>query len=258
MSSLLSSSLYVSLPPRVFPLIPSPRVVRGSNPLFPPPTASSCSLPSPLFLQISLHSILTFSNESYGQTTSVSNLFGGKDEEKETKTVDVVDAGSFAQQLGKSNAVFLILCRNEEVDGAVKSIRELEDRFNHKYHYPWVFLNDVEFTEDFKKCVLAVPFHQSYLTSFGCSPFLGVSGWLPTPRWSSVLSRKTTGTNRTGSTKTRLRRHERRWRRTTLSMEVRHTRLSIFNHRSVLMLIQGVSHIATCVGSTPGSSTATS
>ena len=48
-----------------------------------------------------------------------------------------------------------MLCRNEEVDGAVKSVRELEDRFNHKYHYPWVFLNEIEFTEDFKKCVHA-------------------------------------------------------------------------------------------------------
>ena len=54
-----------------------------------------------------------------------------------------------------------MLCKNEEVDGAVKSIRELEDRFNHKYHYPWVFLNEVEFTEDFKKFVRAVTSRQS-------------------------------------------------------------------------------------------------
>ena len=47
-----------------------------------------------------------------------------------------------------------MLCRNEEVDGAVKSVRELEDRFNHKYHYPWVFLNEVEFTEEFKQYVV--------------------------------------------------------------------------------------------------------
>ena len=63
-----------------------------------------------------------------------------------------VDVGSFDPQLGKSNAVFVMLCRNEEVDGAVKSIREIEDRFNHKYNYPWVFLNEVEFTPEFKQC----------------------------------------------------------------------------------------------------------
>lgn len=65
----------------------------------------------------------------------------------------MVDVGPFDPQLGKANAVFLMLCRNEDVDGAVKSIRELEDRFNRNYHYPWVFLNEVEFTDDFKKCV---------------------------------------------------------------------------------------------------------
>jgi alpha 1,2-mannosyltransferase len=112
-------------------------------------------IPSPsLFPQVSLHSILSFSNESYGQKTSVSNLFNGTNEQG-TKTTEVADTdvGSFNPQLGEANVVFLVLCRNGEVDGAVKSTRELEDRFNHKYHYPWVFLNEVEFTEDFKECV---------------------------------------------------------------------------------------------------------
>ena len=88
----------------------------------------------------------------------MSHLFGGKNGGKDPNAVEVVDPASFAPQLGKSNAVFLVLCRNEDVDGTVKSIRGLEDRFNHKYHYPWVFLNEVEFTEDFKRCVHAVMF----------------------------------------------------------------------------------------------------
>ena len=29
------------------------------------------------------------------------------------------------------------------------SVRYVEERFNGKYHYPWVFLNDVDFTEQF-------------------------------------------------------------------------------------------------------------
>lgn len=28
-------------------------------------------------------------------------------------------------------------------------MKQVEDRFNHKYKYPWTFLNDVEFTEEF-------------------------------------------------------------------------------------------------------------
>lgn len=121
------------------------RIFRFSLFLVPPPTHTS---------QISLHSILSISNESYGQRTSVSSLFNGPSGDKESETV-VVDVGSFDPQVGKASAAFIMLCRNEEVDGAVKSIRELEDRFNHKYHYPWVFLNEVEFTEEFKECVHA-------------------------------------------------------------------------------------------------------
>ena len=115
-------------------------------------------IPSRRFPQISLHSILSFSNESYGQKTSVSHLFGGKNGGKEPNAVDVIDLPPFSPQLGKANAVLLVLCRNEDVDGAVKSIRGLEDRFNNKYHYPWVFLNEVEFTEDFKTYAFPVTF----------------------------------------------------------------------------------------------------
>jgi len=119
-----------------------------------PPSFLLLLIPFPSFFpQISLHSILTFSNESYGQKTSVSHLFKGNNGQQETKATETAasDIASFDPQLGQANAVFVMLCRNEEVDGAVKSIRELEDRFNHKYHYPWVFLNEEEFTEDFKR-----------------------------------------------------------------------------------------------------------
>lgn len=44
-----------------------------------------------------------------------------------------------------------MLARNADTDNAVRSIRELEDKFNKKYHYPWVFLNEVPFTDNFKK-----------------------------------------------------------------------------------------------------------
>ena len=44
-----------------------------------------------------------------------------------------------------------MLARNSDIEGAVRSIRAIEDRFNHGYGYPYVFLNDVPFTEDFKR-----------------------------------------------------------------------------------------------------------
>jgi alpha 1,2-mannosyltransferase len=29
-------------------------------------------------------------------------------------------------------------------------MRQIEDRFNHQFHYPWVFLNDEPFTQEFR------------------------------------------------------------------------------------------------------------
>ncbi|AMD22494.1 HHL276Cp [Eremothecium sinecaudum] len=49
----------------------------------------------------------------------------------------------------KENATLLMLCRNWELTGVLKSMRSLEDRFNHKYNYDWVFLNEVPFDEEF-------------------------------------------------------------------------------------------------------------
>jgi alpha 1,2-mannosyltransferase len=58
----------------------------------------------------------------------------------------------------RANATFIMLARNDDVDGAVNAIRALEDRFNYKHHYPYVFLNDVEFSHDFKKYVQVTSF----------------------------------------------------------------------------------------------------
>ena len=54
-------------------------------------------------------------------------------------------------EIQRENATFVTLARNGDLWGLVGSIREVEDRFNHKYHYDWVFLNDDDFTEEFKQ-----------------------------------------------------------------------------------------------------------
>ena len=51
----------------------------------------------------------------------------------------------------RANATFVFLCRNSDINGVVSSVTQMEDRFNKRYHYPWVFLNDVPFTDEFKK-----------------------------------------------------------------------------------------------------------
>lgn len=52
---------------------------------------------------------------------------------------------------GKMNATFVTLARNSDLWDIVKSIRQVEDRFNRNYGYDWVFLNDKPFDSTFKK-----------------------------------------------------------------------------------------------------------
>ncbi|KAF3942496.1 hypothetical protein ABW19_dt0205891 [Dactylella cylindrospora] len=54
-------------------------------------------------------------------------------------------------QIGKEKATILMLVRNHELEDALKSMKQIEDRFNRKFKYPWTFVNDVEFTEEFKR-----------------------------------------------------------------------------------------------------------
>ena len=51
----------------------------------------------------------------------------------------------------KVKAAFVVLTRNSELDGVRQAIQQMESRFNHKFMYPYVFLNDEEFTEEFKE-----------------------------------------------------------------------------------------------------------
>ncbi len=54
------------------------------------------------------------------------------------------------------NATFVTLARNSDLFEIIKSIRNVEDRFNGKYNYPWVFLNDVPFDDEFKRVTSAL------------------------------------------------------------------------------------------------------
>lgn len=67
----------------------------------------------------------------------------------------------------RENATILMLVRNEEIEGALESIRSLEDRFNRDYHYDWTFLNDVPFTTEFKIATTAMA---SGKTQYGLIP----------------------------------------------------------------------------------------
>ncbi|EDO14645.1 hypothetical protein Kpol_299p5 [Vanderwaltozyma polyspora DSM 70294] len=67
----------------------------------------------------------------------------------------------------REKATMVTLVRNTDLWELVKSIRHVEDRFNNRYHYDWVFLNDVEFTEEFKRVTSALT---SGNTKYGLIP----------------------------------------------------------------------------------------
>lgn len=50
-------------------------------------------------------------------------------------------------------ACFVILIRNSELDGIVSTMNQIESTFNKKYEYPYVFLNNNQFTTKFKNKV---------------------------------------------------------------------------------------------------------
>ncbi|KAI9713433.1 MAG: alpha 1,2-mannosyltransferase 2.4.1 [Bogoriella megaspora] len=56
----------------------------------------------------------------------------------------------------RMNATFVTLARNSDVWEISRSIRQVEDRFNRKYNYDWVFLNDADFDEQFIKVTTAL------------------------------------------------------------------------------------------------------
>lgn len=120
-----------------------------------------------LGLILALHFILSATHESYGNATSFGALSAAWNKEKTKYTDTAVPAHPDIPPLPKwttggvggsanatrANATFVMLARNTDVNGAVQSIRSIEDRFNREYGYPYVFLNEEPWTDEFKKFV---------------------------------------------------------------------------------------------------------
>lgn len=56
----------------------------------------------------------------------------------------------------RSDSVILILCRNEDKDEISKTMVNFEEKFNSRYRYPYVFLNDKDWTDEFKDKIKSV------------------------------------------------------------------------------------------------------
>ncbi|EGV66243.1 hypothetical protein CANTEDRAFT_112796 [Yamadazyma tenuis ATCC 10573] len=82
----------------------------------------------------------------------------------------IVPAPPAPDYIGKDKdirATFVTLARNSEMYELIKSIRRVEDRFNRKFNYDWVFLNDEEFTDEFKRLTTSIV---SGKTKYGLIP----------------------------------------------------------------------------------------
>lgn len=106
------------------------------------------------------HWILTFTNPKSGYSKQWYSSEFSDDFDKEIvpphQEQKIIDHGSERIQHGKAKAAFVVLIRNGDLHNFRASMRQLEDRFNHKYNYPYVFLNDEPFTEEFKKLTSAM------------------------------------------------------------------------------------------------------
>lgn len=67
----------------------------------------------------------------------------------------------------REKATFVTLVRNRDLYSLAQSIKSVEDRFNSKFNYDWVFLNDEEFTDEFKNVTSALV---SGKTKYGLIP----------------------------------------------------------------------------------------
>jgi alpha 1,2-mannosyltransferase len=106
-----------------------------------------------------LHFILTVSHEAYGNATSISRLLG-TEKTASQNAHDAIpeqyhwpDSNVTFVPNRRANATIVMLARNGDLPGVVKSLKQLEDRFNKRFRYPYVFLNEEAFTDQFKECV---------------------------------------------------------------------------------------------------------
>lgn len=53
-------------------------------------------------------------------------------------------------RLQSENDIIFSLVREEELDGMISSIEQLQDRFNNRFNYDWLFVSEANFTTEFR------------------------------------------------------------------------------------------------------------
>lgn len=106
--------------------------------------------------------LVIFNGTSFNGSSSLSS--GGAIKSGKYK----VDEIKYPKYTGKKEkATFVTLARNSDLYSLLPAIKSVEDRFNHKFQYDWVFLNDEEFTEEFQRVTTSMV---SGKTKYGLIP----------------------------------------------------------------------------------------
>ncbi|CAG8800683.1 40148_t:CDS:2, partial [Gigaspora margarita] len=79
-----------------------------------------------------------------------------------TQVNNTQDIVTFTQIDTRLNGVIIVLVRNSELHQLRKTMRSFEDRWNKKYNYPYVFLNDQNFTQEFMTMTTVLTSAETY------------------------------------------------------------------------------------------------
>ncbi|CAG8671356.1 3417_t:CDS:2, partial [Ambispora leptoticha] len=72
----------------------------------------------------------------------------------------------------RAKAAIVILVRNSELHQLRFTMHQLEDRWNKKFHYPYVFLNDVAFTDEFKELTTGITESKTFYEMWSYPPWI--------------------------------------------------------------------------------------
>ncbi|OMH85232.1 Glycolipid 2-alpha-mannosyltransferase [Zancudomyces culisetae] len=89
---------------------------------------------------------------SYNAESRLSNTIYGKDKDH----VLELRTGDTSKSTIREKAAIVALVMNTELEKLKYTIRQFEERWNSKYNYPYVFFNDIPFSDDFKEGIQAV------------------------------------------------------------------------------------------------------
>lgn len=89
----------------------------------------------------------------------------------------------------KANGVLLGLARNSELNGMIHTVKQMEASFNQNYSYPYLFLNDEPFSDEFKAEIRKLT---SATVEFGLIPkeHWSIPNWIDENRFRETLAKE--------------------------------------------------------------------